>query len=222
MAAMGGPGPPVPLGPPGTGRVSGRARVVGIAGPSCSGKTTLAQLLVERLGPRAARLPLDAYYRDLATLAPALRADHNFDHPEALDHALLLRHVALLAEGRTVEVPLYRFDSHRRADRGRLLGPTDWLIVEGLFALHREELLELLDTRVFVDCDEAVCLSRRLRRDVRQRGRSADSVRAQFERTVRPMGRRFVLPTRSRAQLVLDGSATAQLNVERLVGLLEP
>jgi uridine kinase len=194
--------------------------VAGIAGPSCSGKTSLAVRLVERLAPGAARLPLDAYYRDLSDLPPELRATNNFDHPDAVDRDLLLRQVAALAAGEPIEMPVYRFASHTRAPHGIPTAPPRLLIVEGLFALYWDELLDLLHARVYVDCDESTCLARRLRRDVLERGRTAESVRAQFERSVRPMGRRFVLPTRSRATLVVDGAGDPEVALARILALL--
>ena len=182
-----------------------RPYTIGIAGPSCSGKTELALALQQRLGPSAGRLPLDAYYRDLVLLDPALRDEHNFDHPDALDRHLLFEHLDRLIAGESVEVPHYRFATHSRSPRGRVLEPGAWLIVEGLFALYWEELRDKLRTKLFIDAGDELCLSRRLERDVRRRGRSPDAVRSQYARTVGPMFERHVLPTRIHADLILSG-----------------
>jgi uridine kinase len=198
-----------------------RPRTIGIAGPSCSGKTRLARELVRRLGPSARRLPLDAYYRDLAALDPSLREDRNFDHPEALDRDLFVEQLARLASGAAVEVPVYHFETHSRAPAGRQVRPGDWLIVEGLFALCWSDVRGLLQTKVFIDSDDALCLSRRLERDVLSRGRSAESVRAQYERTVRPMFERYVLPTRRFADVLLDGADPLEKSAASLLARLE-
>lgn len=197
-----------------------RPRTIGIAGPSCSGKTRLARELVRRLGPSASRLPLDAYYRDLAALDPALRGDRNFDHPEALDHPLLVEQLVRLAAGSAVEVPVYRFETHSRASAGREVRPGEWLVVEGLFALYWSEVRALLQTKVFIENDDALCLSRRLERDVSSRGRSAASVRAQYERTVRPMFERYVRPTRRFADVLVNGAEPLEKSAASLLARL--
>lgn len=181
--------------------------LVGIAGPSGSGKTSLARALVGHFGRDAAMLvPLDAYYHDLDDLEPGLRRLRNFDSPEALDEELMLRQLGGLAHGRSVEVPVYRFDTHTRAPRGTLVAPARTVIVEGLFTLYWARLRDLLKLKVFVDVDSGVALSRRIERDVEERGRSPISVRRQYERTVRPMYERHVLATKEHADLVLDGT----------------
>ncbi len=193
--------------------------LVGIAGPSGSGKTTLARMLAERIGPDAVTLiPLDAYYRDLAALEPRLRQQRNFDCPEALDVDLMTRQLGELARGEAVELPAYRFDTHTRAPRGTIITPADAVIVEGLFTLYWKQLRELLRLKIFVDVDDAVALSRRTARDVRERGRTPDSVRRQYESTVRPMGDRYVRPTKQHADLVLDGTRPLDELVSELIG----
>lgn len=192
--------------------------LVGIAGPSGSGKTCLARALVEHLGPEAVTLiPLDAYYRDLTDLEPQLRSQSNFDSPEALDDRLMIRQLGGLAQGRSVELPVYRFDTHTRAPRGTLVAAASTVIVEGLFALYWVRLRELLKLKVFVDIDGEAALSRRIERDVQERGRTPESVRRQYERTVRPMYERYILPTRDRADVVLDGTRPVDQLVNELL-----
>ena len=191
--------------------------LVGIAGPSGSGKTSLARALVEHFGPEATTLvPLDVYYRDLSDLEPELRRQRNFDSPESLDEKLMIRQLDGMARGRSVELPVYRFDTHTRAPRGTLVAPARAVIVEGLFALYWARIRDLLRLKVFVDIDDEVALSRRVERDVRERGRSPESVRTQYQQTVRPMYERHVLPTRDHADLVLDGARP----IEELVSAL--
>jgi uridine kinase len=166
-------------------------------------------------------LPLDAYYRDLSDLEPVLRGERNFDHPDALDHQLLTDHLRLLAAGKAVDVPVYRFETHSRAPTGRPLRPGAWLIVEGLFTFYWEKSRRLLETKVFIDAGHDLCLSRRLERDVRERGRTADSVRAQYDRTVRPMCERYILPTRRHADVVVAGAGSPELNADRVLDLID-
>jgi uridine kinase len=181
--------------------------LVGIAGPSGSGKTSLAQALVDHFGPESTTLvPLDAYYRDLSDLEPRLRRLRNFDSPESLDEKLMIRQLGGLEQGRSVELPVYRFDTHSRAPRGALVAPAGTVVVEGLFALYWARVRDLLKLKVFVDVDDGVALSRRIERDVRDRGRSPETVLRQYEQTVRPMYERYVLPTKDHADLVLDGT----------------
>jgi uridine kinase len=181
--------------------------LIGIAGPSASGKTALASALVGSLTARAPlRFPLDHYYRDL-------RDGGNFDHPDALDHPLLIGQLRELAAGRPVEMPRYSFETHSRLPERRRTTPGDVIIVDGLYALHWSEVRELLDLSLFVDADHETCLGRRIARDTRERGRSEASVREQYARTVRPMCERFVRPTARFADLVLRGEAPLEQNV---------
>jgi uridine kinase len=182
--------------------------LIGIAGPSCSGKTTLAEQLGSIL-PSSVLISLDAYYRDLSYLNFEERCQRNFDTPEALDWDLLIAQLTALAHGREIQQPVYSFSTHSRTSETRRIQPEQFVIIEGLFTLHREEVRRLLHTKVFLALNDDICLARRLRRDTTERDRSADSVVAQYTQTVRPMGERYVLPTQSFADLVLFGTASA-------------
>ncbi|MBN2311157.1 MAG: uridine kinase [Candidatus Hydrogenedentes bacterium] len=193
--------------------------LIGIAGPSCAGKTVLAHALAARLARRQpVILPLDMYYADLAGVDPAARSRANFDTPDALDWPLVMAHVTALARGRAIAMPVYDFVHHTRAADTRPLGPGRIVIVEGLFALAHPELRALYDTRVFVTAPDAVCLARREARDVRERGRSAESVRTQYAETVRPMAQRHVLPTQRFADFVVSGDEAFEAAVEQIAG----
>ncbi|MCC6697992.1 MAG: uridine kinase [Candidatus Hydrogenedentes bacterium] len=196
--------------------------IVAIAGPSCSGKTTTARALVRAWEYGAgAILPIDAYYRDLSHLTPEERARVNFDAPDAIEWELLERHAALLARGESVEVPVYDFSTHTRTrDTHRLDSPL-LLVVEGLFALHTAALRDLCTLRVYIDADDSRCLDRRVDRDVRERGRSQDSVVQQYARTVRPMAAQYILPTRQYADITLHGSDPVEQNVSAILSRLE-
>ena len=186
-----------------------KPRLVGIAGPSCSGKSTLARGLCALLGPSAAILPLDAYYHDRSGLPPAERAALNFDHPDALDRELLVEQLRTVAAGRPIDRPCYRFADHVRIDQVVRVTPGAWIVVEGLFALFWSELCELMSGRIFVVAGHQICLERRIRRDTSERGRTADAVRSQYDRLVRPMFERHVSPTIGRAELILNGARPA-------------
>lgn len=187
------------------------ATVVGVAGGSGAGKTTFVRSLVEMLPPRSTVvLSHDAYYRDLSHLAPDDRAGTNFDHPDSLDTGLLCEHVRRLQRGEAVEAPTYDFAAHTRTAVTTTHEPTSILIVEGILILADDALRALLDLAVYIDVDPDVRLGRRLERDVRERGRSPESVLAQWGDTVKPMHEAFVHPSRLQADIIVPhGGANA-------------
>ena len=158
-------------------------------------------------------LSLDAYYRDLADLSPAARARVNFDAPEAMDHQRLAADLRQLAAGYRVKIPVYDFATHTRQANQQSLTPTDFLLVEGLFALYWPDINALYHQRLFVAADDELCLERRLARDLVERGRSPASIRAQYQEQVRPMYRRHIQPTACYADLILDGSTPTEEQV---------
>ena len=195
---------------------------IGIAGPSGAGKTAVARELTRRL-PGSAVLCVDSYYRDLSLLPPTRRADVNFDAPSAIDWDLLTAHFDRLRAGRCVAVPRYDFSTHTRLAPRERLGPYDSIVLEGLFSLETPRLRSCLDLAVFLDAPDEICLRRRIARDTAERGRSAESVREQWRRHVRPMYRLHVLPTRALADLVLQGDrppvASARAILRRLASV---
>ncbi len=180
--------------------------LIGIAGPSGAGKSFLSEHLVRELNDPVI-LPLDAYYPDLSHLSYDERSQLNFDDPALLETRLLFSHVAALARGETVQQPLYDFASHTRISETRVIAPTEFVIVEGLFTLYWPELRALLRTRVYVDMDDGECLERRIARDVQERGRTTESVTRQFREVVAPMAELYVRPTAQFADVKLNGSA---------------
>jgi len=181
-----------------------RPHIIGIAGASCSGKTEIARQLSAKLKD-VAIVSLDSYYRPLTDMPFAERCRQNFDDPASLEWELLREHLQALAEGRAFEEPVYSFANYTRTAATRHIEPGAYAIVEGLFVLHWPELRALLDTRIYVETDPAVCFARRLARDVAERGRTTESVHDQYERTVRPSAEWFVYPTRYHADLVVSG-----------------
>ena len=182
-------------------------RVIGIGGPSGSGKTRVARELAITL-PRASVLGADAYYLDRSGLASDDLAAVNFDAPSALDWDLLVLHLHRLKDGRRVGVPRYDFATHSRLAAPEWVEPCETLVLEGLFALWEPRVRSLLDLAVFMEAPQELCLARRIARDTGTRGRTESSVREQWRRDVAPMFVRHVLPTRARADLVLDGAAS--------------
>jgi uridine kinase len=178
--------------------------IVGVAGGSASGKTTVVRAIVEALGADVVTvIQHDAYYRDRSAVPPAERAQLNFDHPDALETDLLVHHLHALRAGRPVELPVYEFATHTRAARTVPALPRRVITVEGILILAEPALRDLTDIRVFVDADADVRLARRLERDVRERGRSLDSVVQQYLQTVRPMHAEFVEPSKRHAHVIL-------------------
>lgn len=185
--------------------------VVGIAGGSASGKTTLAELAAARTG--AALVTHDRYYRDAD-------AHTNFDHPDALDTAALVAHLDALREGLPVELPVYHFPTHKRLPVTERLEPRPIVVVEGILVLSSAELRRRFDLTVFVRAAADVRLIRRLRRDIAERGRDMESILGQYLRTVRPMHDAHVEPSAAHAQLVLDGEGELEAELQRLFSAL--
>jgi uridine kinase len=177
--------------------------IIAIGGPSCAGKTELAKHLARRLP--APLLPLDAYYPDLGFLPLSERPKFNFDVPDSLDHDLLRRHLTAWVDGHEIARPVYDFATHTRSSAVERLAPGPYLLLEGLFALYWEDIRPLLATKVFVEAPDHVCLGRRQVRDVRERGRTPESVLKQYTETVRPMAELHVHPTRRFADVVVSG-----------------
>jgi uridine kinase len=190
--------------------------VIGIAGGSGSGKTTVAQTILQRVGPdRISFLQHDAYYKDLSGLPPAQRAEVNFDHPNSLENELLIWHVQQLLKGVPVEVPIYDFSTHSRTDRTFNVKPRSVILVEGILLYTEATLRELFDVKIFVDTDSDLRFIRRLNRDITERGRTTESVIKQYLSTVRPMHLDFVEPSKRYADVIIPegGFNTAALDM---------
>jgi uridine kinase len=189
-------------------------RVVGIAGGTGAGKSTIVEGLVDRFGDCV--IALDAYYLDRSTLPAEERARINYDEPGAIDASLLLEHLERLTRGEPVEKPRYSFETHMRVGV-EMICPARLVIVEGLFTLWWEQLRSLLDVKVFVDAPPDLRLIRRIRRDLTERGRTVEQVLQQYVGTVRPMHERYVEPTRAHADLVVTNDGPVEAAVERVV-----
>lgn len=181
-----------------------RSLVIGICGGTGSGKTTITQRIVEALPSGTVQvLQQDHYYRPMDHLTLEERARQNFDHPNSIDTALLVDHVARLRGGEAIERPVYDFTEHRRLPQTVRLEPRPALVVEGILIFENAALRALMDIKIFVDTDADVRFIRRLERDIRERGRSVESVIRQYQSTVRPMHLDFVEPSKRYADLIL-------------------
>ena len=184
--------------------------VIAIAGPSGSGKSLFAERLLAQLGKalpddRVALLREDAYYRDRSDLNFAEREALNYDHPDALEHRLLAAHIDALRDGQPVEVPRYDYAQHaRRADTERV-DPAPLIIVEGILLLNDSALRTRFDIRFYMDTPMDICLLRRIERDLRERGRSLESVSRQYQDSVRPMHQAFIGPSAAYADMLITG-----------------
>jgi uridine kinase len=200
--------------------------VIGIAGGSGSGKTTVAQEILQRVGPdRIAFLQHDSYYKDLSGLPPAQKAEVNFDHPNSLETELLTQHIASLRNGKAVEVPIYDFAIHSRTSQTYTVQSRKVILVEGILIFTEPALRKMFDLKIFVDTDSDLRFIRRLERDISERGRTTESVIKQYQSTVRPMHLEFVEPSKRYADVIIPegGHNTAALDmvVARIEALLK-
>jgi uridine kinase len=181
-----------------------RRILIGIAGGSGSGKTLVARTIVRDLGSdRVVIIDQDSYYKDLEAIPPGEREGRNFDHPDAFDHELLRRHIRELLAGRPIEEPIYDYGEHRRLKETRRIGEHLIIVLEGILIFVDPELRALMDIKLFIDADADVRFIRRLRRDLIERGRSADSIIRQYEESVRPMHLQFVEPSKRWADVII-------------------
>lgn len=192
--------------------------VLGIAGGTGSGKTTVAEKVTEALSPNCAPLDHDSYYKDLSHLPAGDRPKVNFDHPDALDNELLAEHIETLKAGRPVNKPVYDFTTHSRTGKFIVVQPAPVLLVEGILTLALPRLRNLFDIKIFVDTAADIRLMRRIRRDLEHRGRKFADVRAQYYGTVRPMHLAFVEPSKRHADIIIPEGGENRIAIDMVVG----
>lgn len=190
--------------------------VIGVAGGTGSGKTTVVNKIAEQFSrDEVVILPQDAYYKDQAELTIDERRKINYDHPLAFDNDLLIEHIDMLKKGQEIRQPIYSFITYTRKEEAYLIKPRDVIIVEGILILEDPRIRDILDIKVFVDTDADERFIRRLKRDIQERGRSIDSVIAQYTEVVRPMHLQFVEPTKRYADIIVPegGSNTVAIDI---------
>lgn len=198
-----------------------RSLIVGVAGGSGSGKTTVARAIQEPLGLDAVLLDSDSYYRDLAHLTLEQRKAVNYDHPDAFDVPLLVEQLEQLAGGTAIDKPTYDYSLHTRAERRIRVEPREVILVDGILLFADARLRALFDIKVFVDVAEDIRFIRRLRRDLEERGRSLDSVIEQYLATVRPMHLEFVEPSKRYADVILPEGGRNRIGIEMVRARVE-
>jgi uridine kinase len=183
-----------------------KVKLIGIAGASGSGKTLIANSIIKSLGAnKAVIIQEDSYYKDLSNVTYEERLDRNFDHPDAFDHELLVKHLLQLLNGETVSQPIYDYMLHTRLKEIKTVEPRFLIILEGILIFYKTNLRELIDYRVFIDTPLDICFIRRLKRDMEERGRTMDSVIQQYTETVRPMYLQFIEPSKQYADILING-----------------
>lgn len=191
--------------------------IIGISGASASGKSLLANTIVNELGSdQVVVISEDSYYKDHSTIPFEERAKINYDHPNALDHELLYEHLQQLQAGKTVEVPIYNHSMHIREKETRKIGEHAIIVLEGILLFVERKLREIMDIRIFMETALDICLIRRLKRDINERGRSIDSVLKQYEETVRPMYLQFIEPSKRYADLIVPRGGGNRIAIDMI------
>jgi uridine kinase len=191
--------------------------VIGIAGGTGSGKTTITRRLIQAFGEEVSVVHHDNYYKAHHEMPYEERAKLNYDHPNAFDTDLMLRHIRQLKQGKSIQCPVYDYSIHDRTDKTVLIRPTRVIIVEGILIYESLELCKEMDIKIYVDTDADVRILRRIVRDVRDRGRSLDSVIDQYLNTVKPMHEQFVEPSKRRADVIIPQGGHNQVALEMVI-----
>lgn len=196
--------------------------IIGVAGGSGSGKTTVSRAILQRVGSeRIAYIEHDSYYRDLSHLSMAEREQVNFDHPESLDNTLLIEHLDALCDGHPIDVPEYDFARYNPKDVKRRVCPQPVVLVEGILIFADRALRDRMDIKIYVDADADLRFIRRIQRDIRERGREMDAVVEQYLHTVRPMHLEFVEPSKRYADIIIPRGGLNSIAIDMVVAQIE-
>lgn len=194
-----------------------RCIIIGIAGASASGKSLLAHTIVKELGSeQVAIISEDSYYKDNSTLPLEKRAQVNYDHPDAFNHSLLIEHLKQLHAGNSVEIPIYNHTQHIREKQTRRVGPHSIIVLEGILLFAELTLRERMDIRIYMDTPLDICLIRRIKRDVVERGRVLESVLTQYQATVRLMYSQFIEPSKHYADIIIPHGGENRIAIDMI------
>ena len=197
--------------------------LIGIAGGSGSGKTTLTSELLNEYGKdKIAVIEQDSYYKDLSHLSLEERRTYNYDHPKAIDITLFQFQLSTLLKGRNINIPIYDFSNHVRLKNTKMIVPLPVIIVEGILVLYFQELRQLMVIKIYIDTPEDIRFKRRFDRDIKERGRTAESIRKQYISTVRPMHEEFVEPSKNSADIIILGHKNQGDIIEQVRSKLDP
>lgn len=191
--------------------------IIGISGASASGKSLLANTIVNELGSeQVVVISEDSYYKDHCDIPFEERAKINYDHPDSIDHELLYQHLIQLQQGKSVDVPIYNHSMHLRDKETRKIGQHAIIVLEGILLFVEQKLRDIMDIRIFMETSLDICLMRRLKRDIKERGRSLDSVLKQYEDTVRPMYLQFIDPSKRYADLIVPRGGGNRIAIDMI------
>lgn len=201
--------------------MSDKPLILGVAGGSGSGKTTVVNRIIENIGKdQVLLLQHDSYYRDLSHLTLEERMKQNYDHPSSLETELMIRHLDALKEGYQIELPVYDFVAHTRSEETIKTAPKEIILVDGILIFAEPKLREQMDIKIFVDTDDDVRLLRRLKRDITERGRDLEGVLNQYEKFVRPMHLEFVEPSKRYADIIIPRGGENPVALEMVIALI--
>tara|TARA_B110000014_G_scaffold67999_1_gene46476 strand:- start:1016 stop:1618 length:603 start_codon:yes stop_codon:yes gene_type:complete len=198
-----------------------KVKFLGITGGAASGKTTVADLLSEDLHGRISVIQFDRYYRDQGHLDTEERSLVNYDHPDSLDHELLIEHLASLSEGDSIDAPIYDFATHTRSEQTEKIEPKEFIVVDGILIMAFVEIVERLTFKIFIDTPDETRLIRRIKRDMSERGRTEESVRKQFEASVLPMHKKFVEPFKDFTELIINGLDDPSKSAAKVISFID-
>lgn len=195
--------------------------IIGIAGGSGSGKTTVTKAIIKEFKNDLVIIPQDAYYQLYDKIPTVKKGIKNFDHPAAIDNALLIKQIMTLKQGTAVEMPVYDFKTHKRQEETVPISPKPIIIVEGILIFENEELRNQMDIKIFVDTDSDIRILRRIKRDMIERGRTLESIIQQYEDTVRPMHVEFVEPSKRYADIILPEGGYNKIGIHMIISQIK-
>ncbi len=199
-----------------------KVMIIGVAGPSGSGKSLLASTIVSELGSsRVVVISEDSYYKELSSMPKHIKDQLNFDHPDSLDHDLLLQHLKVLQSGKEVAIPQYNHARHERLKSTTLIQNHSIIVLEGILLLSEPKLRELMDIKIFVDTPLDICFIRRLERDIVERDRTVDSIIQQYIETVRPMYQKFIEPSKRHADIIVPKGGKNRIAIDLIKAKLQ-